>query len=74
MQAVTKKAGVKMLTVHSLRHSFASIHLMNGTPVQEVSALLGLHNVIPYRNFIPKTRTDPSRFSAAIFSEKDKEK
>jgi len=45
MEAAIKKANEKIkgkgekqlrrLTVHSLRHSFASIHLMNGTPIPE---------------------------------------
>ena len=38
-------AKLRRLTVHSLRHSFASIHLMNGTPIPEVSAMLGHANV-----------------------------
>jgi integrase len=46
------------LTIHSLRHSFASIHLMNGTPIPEVSAMLGHANVnitlTVYTHFIPK--------------------
>src|SRR5262249_28511964 len=66
---------LRRLTVHSLRHSFASIHLMNGTPIPEVSAMLGHANVnitlTVYTHFIPKMQTDSSsRFAAAIFSEK----
>ncbi len=30
--------------MHSLRHSFASMLIMNGSPVAEVSALLGHSN------------------------------
>jgi integrase len=60
------------LTVHSLRHSFASIHLMQGTPIPEVSAMLGHANVnitlAVYSHFIPKMRTDSTaRFAASIF-------
>jgi integrase len=36
---------LRRLTIHSLRHSFASIHLMNGTPIPDVSAMLGHANV-----------------------------
>jgi integrase len=36
---------LRRLTIHSLRHSFASIHLMNRTPIPEVSAMLGHANV-----------------------------
>jgi|SRR5688572_17324056 len=34
-------AGIKRLTPHGLRHSFASLLLADGVPVAEVSALLG---------------------------------
>jgi integrase len=65
---------LRRLTVHSLRHSFASIHLMNGTPIPEVSSMLGHANVnitlAVYTHFIPKMQTDSSsRLAAAIFSE-----
>jgi hypothetical protein len=64
---------LRRLTVHSLRHSFASIHLMNGTPIPEVSAMLGHANVnitlAVYTHFIPKMQTDSAtRLAAAIFS------
>ncbi len=36
------------LTIHSLRHSGASIHLMRGTPLPEVSAMLGHANAQYY--------------------------
>jgi hypothetical protein len=57
----------------SLRHSFASIHLMNGTPIPEVSAMLGHANVnitlTVYTHFIPRMQTDSaSRLAEAIFS------
>jgi integrase len=66
---------LKRLTVHSLRHSFASIHLMSGTPIPEVSAMLGHANVnitlAVYTHFIPKMQTDSSsRLASAIFTEK----
>jgi len=85
MEAAIKKAnekikgeGEKQLrrsTVHSLRHSFASIHLMNGTPIPEVSSMLGHANVnitlAVYTHFIPKMQTDSSsRLAEAIFSGK----
>jgi integrase len=68
-----EKEKLRRLTVHSLRHSFASIHLMNGTAIPEVSAMLGHANVnitlTVYTHFIPKMRTDSSsRFASAIFS------
>jgi integrase len=66
---------LRRLTIHSLRHSFASIHLMQGTPIPEVSAMLGHANVnitmTVYAHFIPKMQTDASeRLAAAIFSGK----
>jgi integrase len=52
---------LKRLTIHSLRHSRASIHIMRGTPIPEVSAMLGHANVnitlTVYTHFIPKMQT-----------------
>jgi len=36
-----KRAGVRVLSMNNLRHSFASQHLIAGTPVLEVSKLMG---------------------------------
>jgi integrase len=53
---------LRNLTIHSLRHSFASILLMGGTVDVEVSALLGHKDVTTtrkvYSHFIPKMGTD----------------
>jgi integrase len=73
--AKEEREKLRRLTVHSLRHSFASIHLMNGTQIPEVSAMLGHANVnitlTVYTHFIPKMQTDSSaRLAAAIFSGK----
>ena len=67
---------LKRLTIHSLRHGFASIHLMQGTPITEVSEMLGHANVnitlTVYSHFIPKMRTDSTeRFAASIFNSKN---
>jgi len=67
---------LKRLSIHSLRHGFASIHLMQGTPITEVSEMLGHANVnitlTVYSHFIPKMRTDSTaRFAASIFNSKN---
>ena len=53
---------LRNLTIHSLRHSFASILLMGGPIDIEVSALLGHKDVTTtrkvYSHFIPKMGTD----------------
>jgi integrase len=64
---------LRRLTIHSLRHSGASIHIMRGTPIPEVSAMLGHANVnitlTVYTHFVPKMQTDSaSTLAAAIFS------
>jgi integrase len=74
-KAKEEKEKLRRLTVHSLRRSFASIHLMNGTPIPDVSSMLGRANVnirlTVYTHFIPKMQTDSSsRLAAAIFSQK----
>ena len=41
LKACCKRAGVRALSVNNLRHSFASQHLIAGTPVLEVARLMG---------------------------------
>ena len=41
LKAVCKRAGVKPVTMHSLRHSYASHQLIDGTSPLEVSKLMG---------------------------------
>jgi integrase len=68
---------LRRLTIHSLRHSFASIHMMNGTPITEVSAMLGHANVNitmqVYAHFVPKMQTDSATRLAATILKASKE-
>ena len=61
---------LRRLTIHSLRHSGASIHVMRGTPIPEVSSMLGHANVnitlTVYTHFIPKMQTDSAANLAAL--------
>ena len=41
LRACSERTGVRALAVNNLRHSFASQHLTAGTPVLEVSKLMG---------------------------------
>jgi integrase len=41
LKACCKRAGVRVLSMNNLRHSFASQHLMAGTKVLEVSKMMG---------------------------------
>lgn len=41
LKACCDRAGVRALSMNNLRHSFASQHLTAGTPVLEVSAMMG---------------------------------
>ena len=46
MRTATQKAGIaKHVTVHTLRHSFATHLLMNGVNIREIQGLLGHKNV-----------------------------
>jgi integrase len=61
------------VSIHNLRHTGTSIHLMSGTPLPKVSAMLGHANVnitlTVYTHFIPKMQTDSAdRLAAVIFS------
>jgi integrase len=70
---VIKKAGVKRLTPHGLRHTFASQLLANGVPVTEVSHLLGHKNpqvtMRTYAHFIPKVSTAAQDLAALVMGE-----
>jgi len=44
LHPLLRRAGLRTVDMHSLRHSFASMLIMNGAPVTEVSALLGHSN------------------------------
>ena len=77
-EKATENKKLRRLTVHSLCHSFASIHLMNGTPIPEVSAMLGHANVnttlTVYTHFIPKMRTNSAATLArSIFNGQNSE-
>jgi integrase len=41
LKAAMERAGIRVLSMNNLRHSFASQHLTAGTPVLEVSKLMG---------------------------------
>jgi integrase len=41
MWPALKRAGLRRVTMHSLRHSFASALIMQGAPITEVQHLLG---------------------------------
>jgi len=68
-----RRAGVKKLDMHALRHTYASILLSQRTPVTEVSAYLGHANpqitMTIYAHWLPKTKTDSiSRLASAVFA------
>lgn len=74
LYAAVSRAGVKKLDMHSLRHSYASILLSQGTPITEVSAYLGHANtqitLEVYSHWLPRTHTNSiSRLADSIFSE-----
>jgi integrase len=57
LRAVLRRAGLRKVTLHSLRHSFASALIANGSSVVEVAALLGHSNATitlrVYSHFFP---------------------
>ncbi len=68
-----RRAEIKKLDIHSLRHTYASILLALGTPITEVSAYLGHANpqitLQVYSLWLPRTKTDSvSRLAEAIFN------
>ncbi len=68
-----RRAKIKKLDIHALRHTYASILLSQGTPITEVSAYLGHANpqitLQVYSHWLPRTKTDSvSRLAKAIFN------
>ncbi len=41
LKAAMERAGIRVLSMNNLRHSFASQHLIAGTPPLQVSKLMG---------------------------------
>ncbi len=73
LYAAVRRAGVKKMDMHSLRHTYASILLSQGTPITEVSAYLGHANtqitLEVYSHWLPRTHTNSiSRLADSIFS------
>jgi integrase len=66
------KAGIKRLTPHGLRHSFASLLLADGVAVPEVSALLGHKDSYVtwkvYAHFVRKESTAVQTLAASILA------
>jgi integrase len=70
-----RRAEVKKLDMHALRHTFASLLLSQGTPITEVSSYLGHADpqitLKVYSHWIPRTKTDSiSRLAGLIFNAK----
>jgi len=68
-----RRADIKKLDMHALRHTFASLLLSQGTPITEVSSYLGHADpqitLKVYSHWIPRTKTDSiSRLAGMIFN------
>ena len=72
LDRAVSKAGIKRLTPHGLRHSFASLLLADSVPVLEVSALLGHKDSYVtwkvYAHFVRKESTAVHDLAAAILA------
>ena len=74
LYAAVRRAGVKKMNMHSLRHTYASILLSQGTPITEVSAYLGHANpqisLEVYSHWQPRMSSNSvTRLANSIFSE-----
>jgi len=70
-----RRAEVKKLDMHALRHTFASLLLSQGAPITEVSSYLGHADpqitLKVYSHWIPRTKTDSiSRLTGMILNAK----
>ena len=71
-----RRAGLKFLTMHGLRHTYASLLLANNTPVTEVSYYLGHSSpqvtMSIYAHWCRTIKTDSvSRLAEGIFGAKE---
>jgi integrase len=68
--AVVERAGVKRLTFHRLRHTFASMLISHGKDVAEVSRLLGhtdtAFTLRKYVHFVPRKTNTMEEFAKSI--------
>jgi integrase len=57
MATLEKLANVPHITIHGLRHTFASVNLMRGVDIKDVSEQLGHEDIATterhYRHYIP---------------------
>jgi integrase len=73
-----RRAEVKKLDMHALRHTFASLLLSEGTPITEVSSYLGHADpqitLKVYSHWIPRKKTDSiSRLAGIVLGAKPDE-
>jgi integrase len=71
-----KAAGLRKVRLHSLRHSFASTLIAHGSPISQVSSLLGHKDSVVtlrvYTHWMEKTDTSASdKLAAALFGRQD---
>jgi integrase len=71
MRRVSRETGLPMLTFHQLRHTYASLMLHQGTPIAEVSRLLGHESIVTtltlYAHLIPGATTEAvARYGESI--------
>lgn len=73
MQAIIKKAGVRYITFHGLRHTYATIMLARGTNPVELAEILGHANPSllwnTYAHLLPKKRKDNASRMDDLFLE-----
>lgn len=69
---IVKHAGVRRLTFHKLRHTFASLLLSKGKDIAEVSRLLGHSNCAItlriYSHFVPRKTTTMQELASSILN------
>lgn len=64
IEKLCKRNGLRKITVHGLRHMFATILIENGTPLVKISGLLGHSSVITTFNFYCEVMDDINKINA----------
>jgi integrase len=70
MDTAIKAAEVKRLTLHKLRHTFASLLLSRGVAIPKVSTLLGHRDSVitlkTYAHFVQDKKNDVQELASSI--------
>jgi integrase len=69
LDATLKKSGIKGLSMHRLRATFATLHLRAGTPLKEVQEMLGHANATTTLIYLETDQAEKQKFQTALWNQ-----